>query len=94
MNLDKRLRKKILFASKQESSRSFSKEFLQKQFLDSVLTGLKYENIRNELQPFLKERVLEDEKLLEYLTFTMIDKTEKHKKFSNSPKKTDVKNFN
>ena len=73
---------------------SFSKEFLQGQFLDSVLTGLKYEKIRNELQPFLKERVLEDEKLLEYLTFTMTDETEKHKKFSNSPKETDVKNFN
>ena len=94
MNLDKILRQKILFASKQENSRSFSKEFLQEQSLDSVLTGLKYENIRNELQPFLKERVLEDEKLLEYLTFTMTDETEKHKKFSNSPKKTDGKNFN
>ena len=42
-------KQKRTFASSQEDSKSFSREFLQEQFLGSLLTGLKNESIRNEL---------------------------------------------
>ena len=42
---------------------------------------------------FLKERVLEDEKLSEYLTYAMADENEGQQKFSNTLKKTDVVNL-
>ena len=42
---------------------------------------------------FLKERVLEDEKLSEYLTYAMADENEGQQKFSNTLKKTDVANL-
>ena len=42
---------------------------------------------------FLKERVLEDEKLSEYLTYAMAGENEGQQKFSNTLKKTDVANL-
>ena len=50
---------------------------------------LRNENTRNDFRPFLKERLLEDEKLLERLTFAMTDEKERQWKFSNTPKKMD-----
>ena len=89
------LRQKITFVSKQEDSNSFSSEFLQEQFLHSVLTGLKNENIRNELRPYLKQdQVLDDEKLLERLNSAVTDENEKQQKFLNVEKKPEVKNIN
>ena len=67
---------------------------LQEQILHSVLTGLNNEKSHNELRPFLKERALEDEKLLKRLTFAMTDENERQRKLSNTPKKTDIKNSN
>ena len=88
------LRQKISFVSKLEDSNSFSEEFLQEQFLHSVLTGLKNENIRNELGPFLKDQILEDEKLLERLNSAVTDEYEKQQKFLHVQKKPEVKNIN
>ena len=84
------LRQGISFVSKQEDSYLLSNEYLQKQFLQSVSTDLKNENIRNELWPFLKERALEDKKRLEHLITAMTDKNERQQKISNTPKNTNV----
>ena len=81
------LRQKISCVSKQ-NSHSFSNKFSQGEFLHFVLTSLKNENTRNELKKFLKERVLEDKKLLEHLTSAMTDINKRQQKFSNTPRKT------
>lgn len=62
------LRQKILFASQEaESGLKYDPDLVQNMFLHTVLTGLQNDNIKRDLQPYLEQRDISDELLLERL---------------------------
>ena len=83
------LRQKVLFVAKQENS-NYDVDLVQKRFLHAIATGLKNDNIRGELKPFLKGVDITDEKLLARLQLAMQDETERQEKFAAATKKTQV----
>lgn len=60
------LRQQILFASQRvESGLKYSMELIQNQFLQTVITGLQDDTIREDLKPHLQDPNVKDEVLLE-----------------------------
>ena len=80
------MRQKVLFVSEEMDTRfQYSEPFVQTHFLHSVVTGLRNDNIRNEIKPLLKDN-MSDEELLEHLNKAVSDEKErqsKMKKFVN-----------
>lgn len=74
------LRQKVLFVARQEKS-NYDFELVQKRFLHAISTGIKNDNIRGELRPFLKGRDVTDEKLLARLQLAVQDEGERSEKF-------------
>ena len=82
------LRQKILFSAKEEHSEfTGNEELVQKQFVRAIGTGLRNDNIKNEIKPSLSN-TMADEELLELLNKVCGDETERQKKLKNSGKKS------
>lgn len=75
------LRQKVIFVSKQENI-SYDLILVHKRFLHSIWTGLKNDNLRNELRELLKDENTSDEELLFKLSTAVADEVEHSKKFS------------
>ena len=75
------LRQKVLFISTGDPF-PYEKNFVQKKFCHTVLTGLRNNNIRNELRPYLKEENTPDEDLLEILNLAVHEESEHCDKFA------------
>ena len=82
------LRQKILFSAKEENSEfTGNEELVQKQFIRAIGTGLRNDNIKNEIKPSLSN-TMADEELLELLNKVCGDETERQKKLKGTGKKT------
>ena len=85
------LRQKILFVSKEVDNRfEYSEPLLQKQFLHSVVTGLRNESVKNEIKPLLLTDNLSDEELLEFLNKAVSDEKERQLKMKKQISKVDA----
>ena len=74
------LRQKVLFVSKEMDTRfQYTESLVQNQFLHSVETGLRNDNIRNEVKQLLKSTI-SDEELLENLNKVVSDENERQSK--------------
>jgi hypothetical protein len=72
------LRSKILFARKEVDSRvNYTEDLVGEQFIRTITTGLRNDNIRNEVKHLLSQN-LEEEDFLEKLTQAESDETERH----------------
>ena len=69
------LRQKMLFMSKEDNC-GYSEALVQGCFLNTILGGLRNDNVRNELRPLLKNIILTDEDILENLMLAMYDEQE------------------
>ena len=69
------LHQKIIFISNEDNC-SYSEALVQEQFLHAILVGLRNDNIRNKLRPFLKNSIVSDEDILENLLLAMSDEQE------------------
>ena len=79
------LRQKVLFVSKEGDNRfEYSESLLQKQFLHSVVTGLRNDSIKGEMKVLVKQRDLSDEDLLEALNKAVSDENERQGKIKKS----------
>ena len=84
------LRQKVLFVSKEMDTRfQYTESLVQNQFLHSVVTGLRNDNIRNEVKPSMVNSVLSDEELLEFLNKAVSDENERQHKMKKTVNKID-----
>lgn len=85
------LRQKIMFVSKEVDDRfEYSEPLLQKQFLHSVVTGLRNESVKNEIKPHLLKANLSDEELLEFLNKAVSDEKERQLKMKKQINKVEA----
>ena len=75
------LRQKVLFVSKEDPI-PYPPALVQRRFSHAVLSGLRNNNIRNNLRPLLENESTSDEFLLECLTKAVTEETEHYEKFS------------
>ena len=83
------LRQKILFTAKEENSGfTQNEDLVQQQFIRAIVTGLRNDNIKNEIKPALvKPGVpVPDEELLELLNQICSDETERQSKMKGGKK--------
>ena len=79
------LRQKVLFVSKEGDNRfEYSESLLQKQFLHSVVTGLRNDSIKGEMKVLVKQPNFSDEDLLEALNKAVSDENERQGKIKKS----------
>ena len=72
------LRQKILFVSKEGDSRfEYNEELVQKQFLHSIVTGLRNDSIKSDIKPLINSSFVTDEDLLESLNLAVSDENER-----------------
>lgn len=75
------LRQKILFASQEdESGLKYDPVLVQNMFLHTVLTGLQNDRIQGDLQPYLTDTTVTDERLLEKLNVACSHEAERQSK--------------
>lgn len=75
------LRQKVLFVSKEMDTRfQYTESLVQNQFMHSVVTGLRNDNIRNEVKQSIVNSMLSDEELLEFLNKAVSDENERQSK--------------
>jgi len=79
------LRQKLIYVSK-EDQYEYDEKLIKRKFLKSIFTGLKNENLRNELRPLLNTDTVEDDDLLEALNLAITNETEHLEKLSISKK--------
>ena len=78
------LRQKVLFVSKEIDNRMvYPESLVHSQFLRAIVTGLRNDNIRNEIKPFLDDS-MEDEELLEIMNKAISDESERATKMKKS----------
>lgn len=83
------LRQKILFASQEaESGLKYDPALVQSMFLHTVLTSLKSDSIKVDMQPFLLDTKTTDETLLEKLNIAWANEAERQKKRKTSVQHT------
>ena len=76
------LRQKVLYASKESSEEmKYSTELIQTLFIRTVTTGLSNITVRQEFKPFLEQKDIEDETLIESLNKIVSRETERQSKF-------------
>lgn len=79
------LRQKIPFASQEaESSLKYDPALVQSLFMHTVLTGLQYDNIKSDLQPYFLQANTSDELLLERVNIACANEKERQDKKKNS----------
>ena len=78
------LRQKVVFVSKQLDNRLVYPETLvQSQFMRAIITGLRNDNIRNEIKPILEDS-MEDEEVLEIMNKAISGEAERATKMTRS----------
>ena len=83
------MREKVLIMAKEEGC-LFDKGLLQQCFLHAILTGLRNNNIRNDLHPALENNKTSDEHLLQIVSEAAVNDSEHHEQLSKEKKKTKV----
>ena len=83
------LREKVLILAKEEGC-PFSESLLQRRFLHAISTGLRNNNIRNDLRPALEDNKISDENLLQIVSEAVVNDTERHEKLLKEKKELKV----
>ena len=66
------MREKVLILVKEEGC-PFDKGLLQRRFLHTILTGLRNNNIRNDLRPIIENNKISDTHLLQIVSKTVVN---------------------
>ncbi len=81
------LRQKVLFVTNEMDSRvRYSEDLVQDQFVRALITGLRNDNIRNEIKPVI-EGTMEIQELLEIMNRASSDETEREAKLKRNNQK-------
>ena len=80
------MREKVLTLAKEEGCQ-FDKGLLQRRLLHAILTGLRNNNIRNDLRPTLENNKISDEHLLQIASEAVVNDSERHEKLSKEKSK-------
>ena len=83
------MRENILILAKEEGC-PFDKDLLLWRFLHAISTGLRNNNIRNDLRPTLENNKISDEHLLQIVFEAVVNDSERHEKLSKEEKETEV----
>ena len=75
------MRQKVLILAKEEGC-ALDKGLLQRRFLHTISTGLRNNNIRNDLRPTLENSKISDEHLLQIVSEAVVNDSERHEKLS------------
>ena len=78
------MRQKVLFISSEDPI-SYPQKLIQQKFLYTVLSGLRNNNIRNQLRPILLDEDVEDTEILDALTKILTEENEHIEKFKRKP---------
>ena len=85
------LRDKILFASSEDGNRfNYPEELVRTTCWHTVVTGIRDDNIKNEIKALLAAREPEDEELLEVLNTAVSDEKERQGKFKETAAKANL----
>ena len=83
------MREKVLILAKEEGC-PFDKGLLQRHFLHAIWTGLRNNNIWNDLRPILENNKISDEHLLQIVSEAVVNDSERHEKLSKEKRETKV----
>ena len=83
------IREKVLILAKEEDC-PLDKGLLQRCFLHAILTGLRNNNIRNDLRLTLENNKISDKNLLQIVFEAAVNDSEHHEKLSKEKKATKV----
>ena len=81
------MRENILILAKEEGC-PFDKDLLQRRFRHAISTGLRNNNIRNDLRPTLEYNKIADEHLLQIVFEAVANDSERHEKLSKEKKES------
>ena len=83
------MREKVLILAKEEGF-SFDKSLLQRRFLHAISTGLRNNNIGNDLGSTLENNKISGEHLLQIVSEAVVNDSERHERLSKERKETKV----
>ena len=83
------MREKVLILAKEDGC-PFDKGLLQVRFLHAISTGLRNNNIRNDLRPTLESNKISDEHLLQIVSKAVVNDSERHEKLLKEKGETKV----
>ena len=78
-------REKVLILAKEEDC-PYDETLVQRRFLHAISTGLRNNNIRNDLRHVLQNTKISDEHLLQYVSEAVVNNSERNEKLAQSKK--------